>query len=61
MTAPTEPDPGRRARLFVGGCFGVLIAAILLAALAMLLMSVAITGFYGRGGDDSKPVPTASG
>ncbi|MFI8509628.1 hypothetical protein ACIGHB_00715 [Streptomyces sp. NPDC085460] len=60
MSAPTGQDPDRRARLLVGGCFGMLIAAILLAALAMLLMSVAITGFYERGGDDSKPVPTPS-
>ncbi|MEU2508593.1 hypothetical protein ABZ621_28295 [Streptomyces sp. NPDC007863] len=60
MSAPTEPDPDRRARLLIGGCFGVLIAAILLACLAMLLMSVAITSFYDRDGDDSKPVPTAT-
>ncbi|MEU9855576.1 hypothetical protein [Streptomyces sp. NPDC047974] len=61
MSAPAAPDPDRRARLLIGGCFGVLIAAILSAALAMLLMSVAITGFYDRGGDDSQPVPTAPG
>ncbi|MFD6246960.1 hypothetical protein [Streptomyces roseolus] len=60
MSAPADRDPDRRARLVVGGCFGVLIAGVLLASLAMLLMSVAITSFYDRDGGDSEPVPTAS-
>ncbi|MFD4375019.1 hypothetical protein [Streptomyces sp. NPDC058486] len=70
MNAPADPDPdpgpdpdpdsGRRVRLGVGCCFGVLVGGILLTVLAMLLMSVAITGFYDRDGSDSKPVPTES-
>ncbi|MFE6226856.1 hypothetical protein [Microtetraspora glauca] len=53
-------DADRRARLVLGGCFGVLIAGILLAVVAMLLMSLAITRFYGGGEDPAGPAPTAS-
>ncbi|MFI8324056.1 hypothetical protein [Streptomyces sp. NPDC085529] len=56
----TAPDPDRRARLLLGGCFGVVVGGLVLAAVAMLLMSVAITGFYDRDGHDSKPVPAPS-
>ncbi|MEU2546212.1 hypothetical protein ABZ618_12390 [Streptomyces roseolus] len=61
MTAPADRDRDRRARPVVNGCVGVLVAAVLLAALAMLLMSVALTSFYDQGGDDSGPAPTVSG
>ncbi|MFJ5709206.1 hypothetical protein [Streptomyces sp. NPDC093105] len=60
MPTDPDPDPDRRTRLLLGGCLGVLVGALVLTAVAMLLMSVALTGFYDRDGDDSKPPPVTS-
>ncbi|NML51396.1 hypothetical protein HHL19_15085 [Streptomyces sp. R302] len=64
MSPPAAPDPDpdsdRRARLLIGDCFGAVVAGILPTVVAMLLMSVAITGFSDRDGGDSRPVPTAA-